>query len=65
MAAKEGKSGDWGAHRAAIVNISSGLGSIADNTMGSKPFGILPYRMSKVGEFVCYWRNNYFASSRH
>jgi hypothetical protein len=37
-----------GAHKAAIFNISSGLGSIGNNTIGSKALPNVAYRMSKV-----------------
>ncbi|CAJ0601080.1 unnamed protein product [Cylicocyclus nassatus] len=43
-------SGDhWGVDRAAIVNISSGWGSISENTDGSGELGALAYKVSKAG----------------
>uniref|UniRef100_A0A914UPB1 Uncharacterized protein n=1 Tax=Plectus sambesii TaxID=2011161 RepID=A0A914UPB1_9BILA len=41
-------SAKMGAHKAAIVNISSGGGSIGDNTTGSSVFNNVAYRMSKA-----------------
>uniref|UniRef100_A0A914VK08 Uncharacterized protein n=1 Tax=Plectus sambesii TaxID=2011161 RepID=A0A914VK08_9BILA len=41
-------SAKMGAHKAAIVNISSGLGSIGNNTLGSKAIPNIAYRMSKT-----------------
>uniref|UniRef100_A0A914UNX7 Uncharacterized protein n=1 Tax=Plectus sambesii TaxID=2011161 RepID=A0A914UNX7_9BILA len=40
-------SAKMGAHKAAIVNISSGLGSIGNNTTGSQMVKNVAYRMSK------------------
>ncbi|CAJ0933110.1 unnamed protein product, partial [Mesorhabditis belari] len=42
------RGGDWGAQRAAIVNISSGMGSIGENTSGSGHNKSIAYRMSKA-----------------
>jgi hypothetical protein len=41
-------SAKMGSHKAAVVNISSGGGSIGDNTSGSSFFANVAYRMSKV-----------------
>jgi len=39
---------EFGVHRAAIVNISSGLGSIGENNTGSKIVTNIAYRLSKT-----------------
>ncbi|KAK6021304.1 hypothetical protein OSTOST_13023, partial [Ostertagia ostertagi] len=46
-AAAQVSSDEFSANRAAILNISSGVGSISTNTSGSGKFGALAYRMSK------------------
>ncbi|VDL64747.1 unnamed protein product [Nippostrongylus brasiliensis] len=46
-AASERSTDEYSIERAAILNISSGVGSIATNTSGSGAFGSLAYRMSK------------------
>uniref|UniRef100_A0A914RWV7 Uncharacterized protein n=1 Tax=Parascaris equorum TaxID=6256 RepID=A0A914RWV7_PAREQ len=48
MASKECISDEWGVHRAAIINISSGVGSIESNNTGSKLVRSIPYRLSKA-----------------
>uniref|UniRef100_F1L8E3 Oxidoreductase n=1 Tax=Ascaris suum TaxID=6253 RepID=F1L8E3_ASCSU len=48
MASKECISDEWGVHRAAIINISSELGSIESNNTGSKLIRSIPYRLSKA-----------------
>ncbi|EPB80094.1 hypothetical protein ANCCEY_00782 [Ancylostoma ceylanicum] len=40
---------EFSTNRAAIINISSGVASISDNTSGSGTSGMLAYRISKVG----------------
>ncbi|CAJ0564714.1 unnamed protein product, partial [Mesorhabditis spiculigera] len=40
--------GEWGAQRGAIINISSGMGSIGENTSGSGANHSIAYRMSKA-----------------
>uniref|UniRef100_A0A914VKK8 C-factor n=1 Tax=Plectus sambesii TaxID=2011161 RepID=A0A914VKK8_9BILA len=47
-AAAISNSGKMGAHKAAIINISSILGSIAENALGSKLIPNIAYRMSKT-----------------
>lgn len=47
-AAAQKSSDEYSVDRAAILNISSGVGSISTNTSGSGQFGSLAYRMSKV-----------------
>lgn len=46
-AAAQKSSDEYSVDRAAILNISSGVGSISTNTSGSGQFGSLAYRMSK------------------
>ncbi|KAK6022922.1 c-factor family protein, partial [Ostertagia ostertagi] len=46
-AAEQGASDEFSVDRSAIINISSGLGSIANNTTGSGDMGTLAYRISK------------------
>uniref|UniRef100_A0A0M3HR06 NAD(P)-binding protein n=1 Tax=Ascaris lumbricoides TaxID=6252 RepID=A0A0M3HR06_ASCLU len=48
MASKECISDEWGVHRAAIINISSELGSIESNNTGSKLIRSIPYTLSKA-----------------
>ncbi|VDM37268.1 unnamed protein product [Toxocara canis] len=48
MASKNCMSDEWGVHRATIINISSGLGSIQANESGSKLVKSIPYRLSKA-----------------
>ncbi|KAK6036596.1 hypothetical protein COOONC_25899 [Cooperia oncophora] len=50
-AAAQTASDEFSAERAAILNISSGVGSISTNTSGSGNFGALAYRVSKVNIF--------------
>ncbi|KAK6043520.1 hypothetical protein COOONC_18975 [Cooperia oncophora] len=46
-AAEHGSSDEFSMNRSAIINISSGLGSIANNTMGSGEKQVLAYSVSK------------------
>ncbi|KAK5979400.1 C-factor domain protein [Trichostrongylus colubriformis] len=46
-AASQVTSDEFSSNRAAILNISSGVGSIGTNTSGSGQFGSLAYRISK------------------
>ncbi|KAL6739287.1 hypothetical protein Aduo_012758 [Ancylostoma duodenale] len=46
-AAAQFSTDEFSTSRAAIVNISSGAGSISDNTTGSGTMGMLAYRISK------------------
>ncbi|CAJ0598796.1 unnamed protein product [Cylicocyclus nassatus] len=47
-AASQTASDEFSIDRAAILNISAGIGSITDNTSGSGHNGMLAYRISKV-----------------
>jgi len=48
LAAQTSNSSECGVHKSAIVNISSGMGSIGNNTSGTKMGNCLPYRLSKA-----------------
>lgn len=50
-AASKASGDEFSYDRAAILNISSGAGSIGDNKSGSGDHGSLGYRMSKVRPF--------------
>ncbi|CAD6193383.1 unnamed protein product [Caenorhabditis auriculariae] len=48
-AASQKPPSEFSINRAAVLNISSGLGSIGNNTIGSTEKGFLAYRISKAG----------------
>ena len=60
-AANQCSSDEFSYNRAAILNISSGMGSIGDNTSGTGTFGALAYRMSKV--IFAFIKGIYFQSA--
>jgi len=48
LAAQSSNSAESGVHKAAIIHLSSGLGSIGNNTTGTKMCKNLPYRLTKA-----------------
>lgn len=48
LASENSVSKEWGVHRAAIINISSSLGSLTLNTGGTKYVKNIPYGLSKA-----------------